>query len=54
MAEDSLEDGPPTGQAPFKNANDLYEQLDAIPFGDNPWQSFKVSYSGPLPKNPPL
>ncbi|KDQ06051.1 hypothetical protein BOTBODRAFT_79140, partial [Botryobasidium botryosum FD-172 SS1] len=38
---------------PFANAEDLQAYLDAIPYGDAPWQTLKVSYSGPLPENPP-
>ncbi|KAI6008900.1 hypothetical protein F5J12DRAFT_905227 [Pisolithus orientalis] len=37
---------------PFASHDELYESIDAIPYGDCPWQSFSVKYSGPLPKDP--
>lgn len=38
---------------PFGSHDDLYKSIDAIPYGDSPWQSFSVKYSGPLPEDPP-
>jgi len=38
---------------PFRSHKDLYATINAIPHGDAPWQSFAVSYSGPLPESPP-
>ncbi|KAG9316936.1 hypothetical protein JVU11DRAFT_3019 [Chiua virens] len=38
---------------PFGSHDDLYESIDAIPYGDCPWQSFSVKYSGSLPEDPP-
>jgi hypothetical protein len=40
-------------EPPFRSHNDLYKTLDAIPYGDCPWQSFLVKYSGLLPEDPP-
>ncbi|KAI5997773.1 hypothetical protein F5J12DRAFT_725092, partial [Pisolithus orientalis] len=37
---------------PFVLHDELYKSIDAIPYGDCPWQSFSVKYSGPLPKDP--
>ena len=37
----------------FGSHDDLYKSIDAIPYGDCPWQSFVVKYSGPLPEDPP-
>lgn len=34
---------------PFANVKELHELLDAIPQGDAPWESFKMTYNGPLP-----
>ena len=34
---------------PFQSHKDLYATIDTIPHSDVPWQSFSVSYSGPLP-----
>ncbi|OCH89900.1 hypothetical protein OBBRIDRAFT_731772 [Obba rivulosa] len=41
---------PPDQDLPFANADDLYNSIDSIPFGDVPWQSFTVSYSGKQPE----
>ncbi|KAI9462220.1 hypothetical protein HD554DRAFT_2041202 [Boletus coccyginus] len=38
---------------PFRSHDDLYTSIDAIPYGECPWQSFSVKYSGPLPMDPP-
>lgn len=38
---------------PFDKSKDLYDTIDAIPFGDVPWQGFSVKYSGEIPANPP-
>ena len=37
------------GSPPFKNHQDLYNTIDATPFGSVPWESFKVTYNGPRP-----
>lgn len=37
------------GQAPWSNAKELYETIDAIQEGDAPWVSYKIRYTGPLP-----
>ncbi|KAJ7745315.1 hypothetical protein B0H16DRAFT_1321753, partial [Mycena metata] len=34
---------------PFADHKDLYSTIDAIQQGDVPWQSFSVTYTGPLP-----
>lgn len=34
---------------PFADHNDLYSTIDAIQQGDVPWQSFSITYTGPLP-----
>jgi hypothetical protein len=33
---------------PFANKDDMYDTIDATCKGDIPWQSFAVSYNGPL------
>ncbi|KAI9569773.1 hypothetical protein HD554DRAFT_2019509 [Boletus coccyginus] len=38
---------------PFRSHDDLYTSIDAIPYGECPWQSFSVKYLGPLPTDPP-
>ncbi|KAJ7750937.1 hypothetical protein DFH07DRAFT_869023 [Mycena maculata] len=35
---------------PFADHKDLYSTIDAIQQGDVPWQSFSVTYTGPLPE----
>lgn len=41
------EDG---GQPPFADHDDVYGTIDAIPRGGEPWSTFSVKYSGPLPE----
>ncbi|KAJ7862732.1 hypothetical protein B0H13DRAFT_2566139 [Mycena leptocephala] len=36
---------------PFADHKDLYATIDAIQQGDVPWQSFSVTYTGPLPES---
>ncbi|PSR76460.1 hypothetical protein PHLCEN_2v8435 [Hermanssonia centrifuga] len=38
---------------PFAGVPHMLETIDSIPFGDAPWTSFKVRYTGDLPPNPP-
>ncbi|PSR92305.1 hypothetical protein PHLCEN_2v4726 [Hermanssonia centrifuga] len=38
---------------PFASVQHMLETIDSIPFGDAPWSSFKVRYTGDLPPNPP-
>lgn len=40
-------------EPPFGSHDALYKSIDAIPYGDCPWQSFSVRYSGPFPEDPP-
>jgi hypothetical protein len=42
---------PHQDQPPFRDHNDLYKTIDAIPLGDVPWKSFSMSYTGELPNN---
>ena len=37
---------------PWSSHDALYESIDAIPYGDCPWQSFAVRYSGALSDDP--
>ncbi|KAI9459974.1 hypothetical protein HD554DRAFT_2323915 [Boletus coccyginus] len=37
---------------PFRSHDDLYTSIDAIPYGECPWQSFSVKYLGLLPMDP--
>ncbi|KAF7318554.1 hypothetical protein HMN09_00365700 [Mycena chlorophos] len=40
----------PRDDPPFADEKQLYATIDAIPFGNIPWQSFSVQYTGPLPE----
>ncbi|KAI0349013.1 hypothetical protein OH77DRAFT_1499682 [Trametes cingulata] len=51
-ARDALhghEDTPPF----FDDAAELLEKIDRVPYGDIPWQSFAVCYTGPVDANSP-
>lgn len=41
-------------ELPSGSHDELYKSINAIPYGDCPWQSFSVKYSGPLPEDGPL
>ncbi|KAH9906112.1 uncharacterized protein B0H18DRAFT_898855 [Fomitopsis serialis] len=41
------------GDPPFENAEQLYETIDAIQYGDAPWESFSVRYTGPIDEDSP-
>lgn len=43
---------PPGTPPPFAGHDDYHNTLDAIPFGEVPWQSFSVTYDGPRPVGP--
>lgn len=49
-AKNVLEDG---GTVPYENFHQLYDTIDAIPYGDTPWHSFRVRYSGPVTPDSP-
>jgi hypothetical protein len=36
---------------PFLNHHNLYTTIDSTPLGDVPWQTFSISFSGPLPED---
>ncbi|KAJ7907795.1 hypothetical protein B0H13DRAFT_2332007 [Mycena leptocephala] len=35
--------------APWRNAKDLYDTIDAIQHGDMPWKVYQITYTGPRP-----
>ena len=39
--------------APFDSADDLLSTIDAIPYGDAPWESFSVRYTGAVDADSP-
>ncbi|KAH9839919.1 uncharacterized protein C8Q71DRAFT_820987 [Rhodofomes roseus] len=41
------------GDVPFEDADELFETVDAIPYGDAPWESFTLQYTGPVDDNSP-
>jgi hypothetical protein len=38
---------------PWNSANDVYDTIDQIQQGNNPWKTVPFRYQGPLPQNPP-
>ena len=42
-----------TDGAFYTNADDLYETIDSIPYGDASWRTFTISYTGPLAPDAP-
>ena len=38
---------------PWKSARDVYDTIDQIKQGDNPWKAVSFCYQDPLPQNPP-
>ena len=46
-----IQHGIADGGAPFLNHSELYNTIDSTPLGDVPWQSFSLSYDGPLPED---
>jgi hypothetical protein len=41
------------GDAPWKDASDLYATIDAIQEGDSPWKVYQIRYQGPRPPGTP-
>ncbi|PPQ82127.1 hypothetical protein CVT24_012430, partial [Panaeolus cyanescens] len=41
----------PDEDPPFANKQDLYNTIDSIQLGDAPWESFSLSYNGPVDDN---
>ncbi|KAF8477620.1 hypothetical protein DFH94DRAFT_634549, partial [Russula ochroleuca] len=41
------------GSIPWRNAQDLYETIDAIQHGDAPWKVYNICYRGPHPAGTP-
>ncbi|KAI0348915.1 hypothetical protein OH77DRAFT_1499700 [Trametes cingulata] len=39
------------GTPPFASHRDMADVIDSIPHGDVPWQSFTITYNGPLPQD---
>jgi hypothetical protein len=35
--------------APFRNHDDMHAKIDATTLGEAPWNSFSLSYNGPVP-----
>ncbi|KAJ2912313.1 hypothetical protein MD484_g8095, partial [Candolleomyces efflorescens] len=42
-----------TPRPPFADSRSLFDTIDSIPFGDIPWEGFKVKYDGEIPDNAP-
>ncbi|TFY59764.1 hypothetical protein EVJ58_g5572 [Rhodofomes roseus] len=41
------------GEPPFEDVDELYSVIDAIPYGDAPWESFTVRYTGDVTPDSP-
>jgi len=41
------------GDAPWKDASELYATIDAIHEGDSPWKVYQIRYQGPRPPGTP-
>lgn len=41
------------GDAPWKDAAELYGTIDDIQHGNSPWKVYQVRYNGPLPRGTP-
>jgi len=39
--------------APWINADQLYQTIDAIQHGDSPWKTYSIQYQGPRPPGTP-
>ncbi len=53
-AQKVLETGDVHARAPYDSADDMYETIDAVPYGDLPWSTFELKYTGPItPHTPP-
>lgn len=52
-AQKALETGDLHAGAPFDSADDMYETLDAIPYGEAAWTTFTVKYTGPVTPHTP-
>lgn len=48
LARKLTEQYDPDAEPPFNNAEHLYATIDAITYGDVPWESFKLSYNGEI------
>ncbi|KAI1785118.1 hypothetical protein LXA43DRAFT_900463 [Ganoderma leucocontextum] len=48
-----LETDDPTATAMFENADDMLKMIEALPFGDLPWTTFHVKYTGPITPETP-
>jgi Plavaka transposase len=46
-----IQQGIADGTVPFHNHKELYNTIDSTPLGGIPWQTFSLSFDGPLPDN---
>lgn len=52
-AQRVVETGEAHAEAPFESADDMYATLDAIPYGEAAWTTFKLRYTGPITPHTP-
>lgn len=49
-----LETGDLMATAMFRSADEMLNMIKALPFGDLPWSTFHIKYTGPVTPNTPL
>ncbi|PIL37761.1 transcription factor [Ganoderma sinense ZZ0214-1] len=52
-AQKAAETGNPNASMFFKDADDIEEHIDAIPYGEIPWRAFEMRYTGPITPHTP-
>ncbi|KAI0711740.1 hypothetical protein C8Q76DRAFT_769461 [Earliella scabrosa] len=52
-AQKALETGDPSATTMYKNAQEMLDTIDAIPYGDVAWTTFHIKYTGPVTPNTP-
>ena len=52
-AAKNVVDGQAEQPATFENAQELYDTIDDIPYGEATWRTFKVRYMGPIDSGSP-
>lgn len=52
-AEKALATGDPDARAMFESADDMTTHIDALPYGDASWTTFRVRYAGVIDANSP-
>ena len=53
VAQRILETGDLHTEPMYDSADDMYSTIDAIPFGEAAWTTFKIKYNGPITPHTP-